>query len=296
METALRLTAGLWRYWLQTGRMIEGRELARRAMALPGAEAETVLRVRALDAVGGLAYWAGDSLEANAIYEEELALARRIGDRPGTALGLLNVFFTREYAGDLDGAIAAKAEAEDLYRELGDELGLARLQEAGFLILMAKGFAAPEIFVAELHERAAAIEAVGDPYVARSAMAYRSFAAFQAGELRQAMEWLVRGIRANLAFRERSDAALSLQFVVVVSPMMGRPDLGATIHGAAQGAFDRMGIRPPADYMELVGMDPIPILQEALGPEAYDAAVAAGRRLSLEEAIDLTEEVAAALA
>jgi hypothetical protein len=42
-------------------------------------------------------------------------------------------------------------------------------------------------------------------------------------------------------------------------------------------------------------MDPIPMLREALGPEAFDEAVAAGRRLSLEEAIDLTEQVAATL-
>jgi hypothetical protein len=295
VSCALRLMAGLWRYWLQTGRLAEGRGFARRAMALPGAEAPTGLRVRALDALGGLAYWAGDGLEANAIYEEELALARSIGDRPGMALGLLNVFFTREYAGDIDGAMAAKAEAEDLYRELGDEFGLARLQEAGFLILMAKGLASPQEFVGELEARAAELEAHGNPYVARSAMAYRAFAALQAGELRAAMQWLVRALRENLVVRERSDAALSLQIVVVVSTVIGRPDLGATIHGAAQGAYDRMGIRPPASYEELAGMDPIPMLREALGPEAFDDAISAGRRLSLEEAIDLTEEASAAL-
>jgi predicted ATPase len=296
VPSALGLTAGLWRYWLQTGRMSEGRDFARRAMALPGAEAETELRVRALDALGGLAYWAGDGLAANALYEEELALARRIGDRPGTALALLDVFFTREYAGDVDAAMAAKAEAEALYRELGDTFGLARLEESGFLILMAKGLATPEVFGAELEERAAAMEALHDPFLSRTAMAYRSFAALRAGELKQAMGWLVRGIRANLAVRERSDAALSLQFVVVVSPMIGRPDLGATIHGAAQGAFDRMGIRPPASYGDLVGYDPVPMLVETLGRDAFEEAYAAGRRLSLEDAIDLTEEVAATLA
>jgi hypothetical protein len=56
-----------------------------------------------------------------------------------------------------------------------------------------------------------------------------------------------------------------------------------------------MGIRPPASYEELAGMDPIPMLREALGPEAFDDAISAGRRLSLEEAIDLTEEASAAL-
>lgn len=295
VQSALRLTAGLWRYWLQTGRMAEGRGFARRAMDLPGADAETELRVRALDALGGLAYWAGDLVAANAIYEEELELARRIGDRPGTALALLDAFFTREYAGDVDGATAAKAEAEDLYRELGDDFGLARLQEAGFLILMAKGMATPQAFVADLDERAAALEGLGDPYISRAAKAYRAFAAFQVGELKKAMAWLVRGIRDNLAMHERSDAALTLQFVVAVSPMVGRPDLGATIHGAAQGNFDRMGIRSPATYEDLVGMDPLPILAQALGPAAFDEAVAAGRRLSLEEAIDLTEAAAATL-
>jgi hypothetical protein len=259
---------------------------------MPGADAPTPLRVRALDALGGLAYWASEGLEANRIYEEELTLAQSIGDRPGQALALLDLFFTREYAGDIAGAMSAKLESEAIYRELGDAFGLARIEHSGFLILMARGLADPEAVRVELEQRATAAEASGDPWLLRVTAAFRGFAALLDGDLRGAFEWLARGLRANLVVRERSDAALGMQFAVVLAPLAGLPDLAATIHGAVLGTLERMGIRSPASYEDFGGTDPIPMVQAALGSEAFEEAVARGRKLSIEEAIDLIEAAA----
>jgi predicted ATPase/class 3 adenylate cyclase len=292
VDSALRLASSLWRYWLQSGRLAEGRELIAKALALPGAEAETPLRVATLDAAGGLAYWAGDVATANAVYEEELALARAIGDRPGEALALLDLFFTREYGTDIAAALATRTEAEAIYRELGDDFGVARVEQSGFLILLARGVHDPEAHMDELQRRAVAAEALDDPWLSRVAYAFRAFEALQAGDLPRAMDRLAQAVRADLAVHERTDAALALQFAVIVAPALGRPDAAAMIHGAAQGAFERLGIRSPASYEELGGVDPLPMIAAALGPESYDACVARGRRLSIEEATDLIEEMA----
>jgi hypothetical protein len=58
-----------------------------------------------------------------------------------------------------------------------------------------------------------------------------------------------------------------------------------------QAAFEQLGVRPPAGYQELAGFDPIPDIRAALGPEGFEEAVTRGRRLSLDEAVDLIEEV-----
>jgi predicted ATPase/class 3 adenylate cyclase len=292
VEMALRLVGSLWRYWLQTGRLAEGAELTTQALGLPGADAPSVLRVRALDAAGGIAYWSGEGLRANAIYEEALLLARRIGDRPGEALALLDVFFTREYAGDVDGAVAARSASEAIYRELGDTFGLARLEQSGFLILLAQGVQDPEAHMAELEARASAAEALADPWLSRVAAAFRGFQSLRGGDPLGALRWLVRAIRMDLAVRERTDAALALQFGVLVGPMLGRSDVAAQVHGAAQAAFEQLGIRSPASYEVLGGRDPIPGIRAALGPAGFDEAVERGRHLSVEEAVDLMEEVA----
>ena len=71
--------------------------------------------------------------------------------------------------------------------------------------------------------------------------------------------------------------------------LAGRPDVAATIHGAAQAAFDRLGVRSPASYQDLAGFDPLPQLRDALGADGFETAMQDGKRLSLEEAVDLIE-------
>ena len=295
VEPALTLAGSLWRYWLQTGRLSEGQDLVTRALALPCADAPTVLRVRALDAAGGLAYWSGDVPKANAIYEAELDLAREIGDRPGEAIALLDLFFTREFAGDISAALAARAESAEIMRELGDDLGLARVTHSTFLVMFALGRQDPTVHVPEMFEKADWYMALEDPWLARTGPALHGLARWAQGDVRGAMRWLARGLRENLAVRERTETAVGMQFFVVAAPMVGYAEMGAVIHGACQAAQEALGIRAPASYAEMAGMDPIPLLRAELGEVRFADAVERGRRLSLEEAFDLIEEVSASL-
>jgi hypothetical protein len=286
------MAGSLWRYWLQTGRLFEGRELIDHALSVPGADAPTSLRVRALDAAAGIAYWSGDVTGADALYEEELELAQRIGDRAGEALAWFDLFYTREYANDLEGAGAARAAAETIMRELGDEFGLGRMKTSGMLITLARGIHDPGSVLLDVEAQAAELESWDDRWLKRLAMGLRGYACLLRGEYRSSLDWFVRAMRENLGFRERAEAALTLQFAVVVTPMVGRPDVAAMVHGSAQAAFEQLGIVPPASYKEFGGRDPLPMIREALGVEGYDAAVVRGRRLSLDEVADLIEQAA----
>ena len=96
---------------------------------MPGADVPTAWRMRALEAAGGLAWWAADVPGAHASYEGQLALARTLGDQRGIADALFNLIHTQFLVHPEDSAAleAMRAEADAIYRALGDDLRLARL-------------------------------------------------------------------------------------------------------------------------------------------------------------------------
>jgi predicted ATPase len=290
VEMALGLVGDLWRYWLQSGRLSEGRTLVAEALAMPGAETPTQARCRALDAAGGVAYWSAEPQVAHERYVELLELAQRIGDRESEAVAWFDLFHTYGDRAEPDRAIAAKASAERLYRDLGDEFGLRRVEHMATLIVLGRDLLDPS----EIEAAAARAEATGDPWLMRLAPTLRGYIAFMSGDYAVALRQLALSLRGSLAVRELTDAALGAQFFVIGAPLIGHAEAGAVVHGACQGAFERMGIRPPATYEDLVGTDPIPLIESQLGVEAFAAAVDRGRRLSVEEAIDLIGDVAAA--
>jgi hypothetical protein len=288
---ALRLVGNLWRYWLQSGRLSEGRMLVAKALALPGADAPTAARCQALDAAGGIEYWSADSPAAHAWYEAELDLARRTGERWNEAMAWFNLFYTYGDRGELDRAIEAKQTSEAILRDLGDHFGLLRVEQATFLVMLAQGALDP----VHVEALAARSESSGDPWLARLAPTVRAYLAFMGGDVAVAARLLAQATRGSMAVREMTDAALGTQFYVVAAPMIGQAESGAVIHGACQAAFERLGIRPPASYQDLAGTDPIPLIEAQLGPEVFAAAVERGRRMSIEEAVDLIDEVTAGL-
>ena len=127
-EQGMRLGAALWRFWQMRGHLREARARLEAVLALPGAEGFADARRKALEAVGGVAYWQADMDKAQAFYDEALALTRATGDRIAIANALYNDSFPRvvgRTSGMLD-ALPLLEEAVAIYRELGDRAGVAR--------------------------------------------------------------------------------------------------------------------------------------------------------------------------
>jgi tetratricopeptide (TPR) repeat protein len=80
-ETALRLTAYVWRFFEIRGYFTEGRQRAAEAIGMSGAEEYPELLERALSGAGWLAYRQADFAEAQSLIERALVLAQRIGNR-----------------------------------------------------------------------------------------------------------------------------------------------------------------------------------------------------------------------
>ena len=94
----------------------------------------SVARLRALEAAGGLAYWAGDMRGAGVHYAAAADEARRLGDDREIANALFNHWFTRRPTNSIAdwGALLADDDRELLdealaiWTRLGDEEGVAR--------------------------------------------------------------------------------------------------------------------------------------------------------------------------
>jgi len=128
VETALRLGSALWRFWQMRGMLQEGAAVLERILAVPDPESRPVLRAKALEAAGSVAYWRAEMPTAMSYYEASLALCREIGDKRAIANALYNVGFpTLVSRGDIDKSRRAFEECLALSRELGDEKMVAHV-------------------------------------------------------------------------------------------------------------------------------------------------------------------------
>ena len=119
-ETGLRLGGALTFYWLLRGAAHEGRAWLEETLARSGRSERSVVRGRALQGAGWLAWAEGDYEVASPRAEEALSLAREAQDRPGSGyaewlLGLIRM-------GQHNSAAARPLleESRSLLKEQGD--------------------------------------------------------------------------------------------------------------------------------------------------------------------------------
>jgi predicted ATPase/class 3 adenylate cyclase len=122
---ALRLATALWRLW--RGRPSEGRQWLAAALSLPGAEAPTLARARALNAAGALAHDQSALAEATSLHTESLALAKELGDRETVAESLNHLGNAWRDQGMLDDAERAYRESLQLWRAAHDRDWVGRV-------------------------------------------------------------------------------------------------------------------------------------------------------------------------
>lgn len=133
VEPALRLAAGMWRFWDVRGLWREGRETLDRVLAISGA-GDLRLRAQAWYAAGVLADAQGEFEASRAGLEQYLALSREAGNEWGIANALNNLAVSALRLGRLEEAAARYAESLRCWRALGNTLAVAlSLQNVGNL-------------------------------------------------------------------------------------------------------------------------------------------------------------------
>ena len=127
VEDAVRLEYAIWRFWQARGHLREGRTWADRVLAAAGAP--PLVRMKALETVGGLAYWQADRKVID-YYREAYELAREHGDLGDRAKAAYNYAFTFsiEGFGTVNHEAGRRYLEESLaaYRTLADRAAIGR--------------------------------------------------------------------------------------------------------------------------------------------------------------------------
>jgi tetratricopeptide (TPR) repeat protein len=125
-EAAAELAVGVWRLWLVSGDLAEGRRLLAAALDA-GAAKPSRARALALYGDGLLAFRQGAQAESRARNEEALEAARAVGDREAEALALVGLSRVAFRDGDYDRIRSLALEARELTRDLDPDADVAPL-------------------------------------------------------------------------------------------------------------------------------------------------------------------------
>ena len=296
-ELAHRLLAASWRFWQFRGHVTEGLARASEVLAMPGADAATAWRMAAHEAAGGVAWWAADIPAAHAHYQQELAIAREIGDKRGIADASFNLLHTQFLVNPDDTASleATRGEAAAIYRELGDEMRLARLSwTAAYPLAFAGQIAAARQIIDEalvVFEREE-----DDFYIALVAGAMGGIALMER-DIPTAVEYGVRSLQANQSMGDVASITLMLRAAAAAWTLAGSLEVGATLVGAFEGHCRRYGVRPPMNPDTFIALGgPLDELFAALEQPELAAARAHGEAMSTDAVVDFMFEQAAVLA
>jgi predicted ATPase/class 3 adenylate cyclase len=282
-ELGLRIGAAIWRFWHQRAELREGLGWLDELLAHPTVQADSAIRVRALSAAGGLAYWSQQFERAWSRYEEGLAVAERLGDRALIANAEYELGFRYVVERDIAGLRRHEERALALYAELGDEGAAARASQALVLGTFLGGDrnAARELETANLESfrRSGSWYRTADSHTLLAAIEYLN------GD-QGAARAHVRQALAIVGPRGTATPTIGALGVAALTAMAsGDLETGARLAGASAGLAVRAEV---ANAMILVLHlpDPVAVARERLG-DAADALVAEGEALSFGAAIEL---------
>jgi hypothetical protein len=139
-------------------------------------------------------------------------------------------------------------------------------------------------------------ERLGDAQYHAMALGSLSWSAFIAGDTNDSIGYAARALRESYDMRDVGTTTISLHVGVLIALITGRPDLAARLTGAFEVASERYGVKPPAGLERFIAIqNPFQAARDALTPEQWDIEFATGRRMSLGEAVELVESMAAAV-
>ena len=279
--TGLRLVQALALFWYRHGYLLEGKRWLQRAIDLTAEEGGAPL--------AQLAHWLGVLLQqqgepqaALLLLERSLAIWRDLGERDQQARELNSLGITHHHLDDFDTARSLLEESAAISREVGSDMRLAAaLTNLGQLEADAGNF---DRATQVLQEALAIDRKQGD--MLGVALDQQSLAGVS---LRAGRAWEARDLLSSMAGYVAScgDPELlttSLEMAAANAAQLGEALRAARLTGAADAIRQKTGI--PIRQPEMLEEFLAPARATSV-PEAWDAALAAGRALTQQQAATL---------
>jgi predicted ATPase/class 3 adenylate cyclase len=291
VDLGLRISGSAWRVWERGQRLREGLAWTQRFLSLEPPEPQVEHRIRALEALGSIAYWLGDATAAVAAYRERLDLAERHGSAREVADGHLDLYFGLGMLGQMPAAHGELAAAHADYEAIGDRLGTARC-----------GWAESSLMLMD-HRAAESYEALRDVLVVFREQGDVNYEGLTMGSL--AMASLAMGdlVGADRWFRQALTLAESASTIGAITGLgawslllghIGYPRLAARLQGAYEALSETYGITMARGLREAVDMvlaEAAPV--EPLAPDERHRLIEEGGRLTLDEVFVVVRDHAA---
>ncbi|HET9337537.1 MAG TPA: tetratricopeptide repeat protein, partial [Casimicrobiaceae bacterium] len=287
----MRLCGDLQRFWIARGHHSEGRAWCERLLAADSTSFATAERAMALNCAGLLAYQQGDLATASMRFEERLAICRALGDRRAIAISLNNLGMVALERGDVASAGTFHEESLGIARELGNRNGIGRsLGNLGMIAHKRQDLGeARRLF----EESLVLMRELGDREGIGVALHCLGGVAMDAGDFTTACRRYSECLAILRELGHRLRIAYSLQGLADVLAMVGPPERAAMLWGAAERLLEELGSRPTSS--EAAEGTRIAVARgRASDGESFDRAWAAGRMLSLQQALDIASDAATA--
>jgi predicted ATPase/DNA-binding SARP family transcriptional activator len=275
-ELGLRLGAALGKFWILRGHLNEARYRLRTLLEVPGASERTAIRAQVLNDTGGVTSYQGDLEAARPFWEECLAIGRECGDErriAGTLVNLGNLARPK----NSQAAQALHEEALEIFRKIGYQPG-----EFISLNLLAWDIEAQGDTerARTLWEQALSMRGVVDDVGIDVILRRLGLLAMRQGDYQGARALYAESLTNCRDLGNKLGMPGSLQMFGRLAVVQAQPVRAARLSGAAAALQNAMGM--PHDPIYAAEIAPA---RDMLGEEAFTAAWAEGRAMTLSEAI-----------
>ena len=284
-EVGLRIVAAAWRFWQLSSQLTEGAAWCEELLA-HSAGSDPGVRVGALSAQGGIAYWANEFATARSAYAERLRLAEELGD----ARAVAEAHYDLGFMGVVDEDIAFLQEHEtialDMFERLGNLEGVVRARQALVLVSFLRGGYAEARALETLN--LAEFEKRGSRLRVMDSLMLLAVASIFSDDLPAGRDYLTRSDRLTSGVLTSQIAGL-----VVSSHLALRAGLdedAARLAGAADAVTMETGVTNAALKILHVP-DPVTLVRARLG-KAAETFLDEGRAMSFEDALALASSIA----
>ena len=281
-EEGHRLAVAMGWYWFRRAHLHEGRHWLDQILALPG-EVPPRFRVGALETAGSLAQVLVDRQQAVAFLQEAVALGRAHEGSTYLAFSLQTLAVLAFHEGDYERGDDLLAESLEVFCEIGTE-------DSAALGLVIQGFQAhyrgeQKRAEAFLQASLPSLREIGDTIGYVHALRGLAAVARQQGELGAATAYLQEALRMACEKGDRLGLPLCLEALGGVACDRAWSERAARLLGTAGALRQTTGHEPLSWDRSSIDQD-ILATRAQLGDAAFEAAFAAGREMTLEQAVE----------
>jgi DNA-binding SARP family transcriptional activator len=264
----------------------EGRRWLERGLATGSGAAPPSVRAKALSQTGYLAIWQGDYQQSVALLEESMTLFKDLGDNTGVATSLSHLGKMAVHGGDHERAMVLCREAEALLPELVDRQAIGLLLI--FLGMAAQNEGDHDRGLPMLEESLALNRELGDMLGTAVCLTGLGIAALEQDDPKRAAALYEEDMHLLRQLRDKTGTAYGLRGMSCVAALQGDGARAVRLWGSAEALAEAIGLPlSPFDRSHPDYEGLVTAARSRLSDEAsWEEARAEGKAMTTEEAIE----------